>query len=1104
MSSSDAYESMESESIMTGKLYKYTNQILFKSWVKKTIELRGDVLLYYGGKASLSSDKGVIHLGSNITFEDSSLRHFCFCLKDTSNNESYFFAAENISEKQRWTDKIRLVLLQSHGSNNVTRNRNGSDKKTFDDYHNRPMLYLRIIKAKNLVEKDSNSSLEPYVTIMVGSSTVKTLKSFKSNTPEWGMVFHFDIENANRFAKVELWNKDNTSSDGDFLGLVYIPLLPLRAGYTQSSWYPLCKKSQKGTVRGEIEIEITLTGDTDPDHFAWHFFRHVQVLPSIQMNLLQNHSPSIDYAASNHGFPFNFPPIETEIFEDFSIRIQLQCITYTSRVSTRGVLILTNYRLIFVSLSNILNASDINSSNVKQFMDHGAMELTMQIPIGSIASLSLGTETDGSNNNATVYEILKVRTLDQRTVGFILRDDFDYYNATQIQERAKKILSESFGKDSPDRSDDMFPSATTSLESAWLNLISNPDNVIDRSDSAEGSSLTRIYNRLNIKVINRVNEQQYLLTIHKELIEVIVNQSLNLTSKDSSEVVTTPDDIPVNDDLLTDLEIAENDATVDAYKSRVSKIPSDICKAINLHMKSGWHIYNIYEEFARMGIPDPLWRISTANYNFELCSTYPKLLVVPAIVDDQSLFNAAQFRSKARIPVLSWRNMTNNCTITRCSQPLVGLKQNRSAADEFLIDSINRCGGITARDALLNAKSQNSYKNPLVQSGTRDRAPSSADKSLNRSSSSANLPTNTNLPVVLGPTKPLIIMDARPLLNATANQAAGKGFESERNYENTSVMFMDIANIHAVRKSLEQLEDACGDENHWLRNLDASGWFTHLLKILRAAVKIVHSLAYEDRSVLIHCSDGWDRTAQLSSLSMLMLDPFYRTIRGFLILIEKEWMSFGHKFSDRLGWTKHGLKDDERSPIFQLFLECTFQCMQQSPQAFEFNENLLLFIMEHMFSGWFGNFLFNCDRERDGNYSDEVSNNIDPSSRNLSNSRNTLCLWTTILNAPKEQFHNNNFIPMNGVVIPVTTKHRMIVWNKWYLRWHEKVWLISWLQENQFHENDNRDINNHIIQSNLDSNETFISSSGSSQQQWLDFIRFYFIFELLNIYIIYL
>lgn len=36
-------------------------------------------------------------------------------------------------------------------------------------------------------------------------------------------------------------------------------------------------------------------------------------------------------------------------------------------------------------------------------------------------------------------------------------------------------------------------------------------------------------------------------------------------------------------------------------------------------------------------------------------------------------------------------------------------------------------------------------------------------------------------------------------------------------------------------------------------------------------------------NVLVHCSDGWDRTSQLTSLSQLMMDPYYRTMEGFKV-----------------------------------------------------------------------------------------------------------------------------------------------------------------------------------------------------------------------------
>ena len=69
-------------------------------------------------------------------------------------------------------------------------------------------------------------------------------------------------------------------------------------------------------------------------------------------------------------------------------------------------------------------------------------------------------------------------------------------------------------------------------------------------------------------------------------------------------------------------------------------------------------------------------------------------------------------------------------------------------------------------------------------------------------------------------------------------------------------------------------------------------------------------------SVLVHCSDGWDRTPQIVSLAQLMLDPYYRSIDGFRTLCEICWLDFGHKMADRNGTALASADPNERAPIF--------------------------------------------------------------------------------------------------------------------------------------------------------------------------------------------
>ncbi len=54
------------------------------------------------------------------------------------------------------------------------------------------------------------------------------------------------------------------------------------------------------------------------------------------------------------------------------------------------------------------------------------------------------------------------------------------------------------------------------------------------------------------------------------------------------------------------------------------------------------------------GLPNSEWRVTFINKNYELCDTYPTILVVPYKATEEDLKRVATFRSRCRIPVSSF------------------------------------------------------------------------------------------------------------------------------------------------------------------------------------------------------------------------------------------------------------------------------------------------------------------------------------------------------------------------------------------------------------------------------------------------------------------
>lgn len=64
----------------------------------------------------------------------------------------------------------------------------------------------------------------------------------------------------------------------------------------------------------------------------------------------------------------------------------------------------------------------------------------------------------------------------------------------------------------------------------------------------------------------------------------------------------------------------------------------------------------------------------------------------------------------------------------------------------------------------------------------------------------------------------------------------------------------------------------------WLSALESTRWLQHLSVMLKAATLVCSAVEREGRPVLVHCSDGWDRTPQIVALAKVLLDPYYRTL----------------------------------------------------------------------------------------------------------------------------------------------------------------------------------------------------------------------------------
>lgn len=296
---------------------------------------------------------------------------------------------------------------------------------------------------------------------------------------------------------------------------------------------------------------------------------------------------------------------------------------------------------------------------------------------------------------------------------------------------------------------------------------------------------------------------------------------------------------------------------------------------------------------------------------FVVCSTYPEKFMLPEWQVREAGFveKVAEFREKRRIPCPVYVYHCNGVksSIWRSGQIKKGLFGGVSKHDKKIVEEV----------ALFNSRG-------------------SPEQDWQEESKTS-------------------VFDCRPFINALGNQVAGKGYITKGSYDISEVVFGQIENIHVMRESFRELR-ANVDEYRQFAVLGQ--WIGHLRAILAGAC-FVQGRVLEGRSVLVNCSDGWDRTAQVTTLGKMLVDPYFRTVDGFRGMLFYDWIGFGHKFRTRQEYANN----HECSPVFLQFLDCVHQLVVQQPNRFEFGTGLLLQLYQAYSENCFDEFSFDSTED---------------------------------------------------------------------------------------------------------------------------------------------
>lgn len=425
------------------------------------------------------------------------------------------------------------------------------------------------------------------------------------------------------------------------------------------------------------------------------------------------------------------------------------------------------------------------------------------------------------------------------------------------------------------------------------------------------------------------------------------------------------------------------------------------------------------KDWQRLGFGDSQsnYRISSVNCNYSVCRTYPAIIVSPSGISDESLRCVARCYKSQRFSLATWRHR-NGAVLLRGGVPhakgvigmLKGHPNTTNAStdltvfqeqDRYFVTIIENMphtmtlrhpwglsdSNLSINSLLLAAEDHHHLPKSDLSSITPDtnRKTSGTGNSFYNVKPFSNIgagrssATKTNkwgsLKAGAQPLRDINERDThqytfqRVPLYVLGEKSQSKSVRLSEMY--TEFIPVDYTDVRHSRLAFKKLMRTClpstvnnEPEQTFAKLLEQSEWFQQIRGLLQLSGAVVDLIDLQGSSVALALEEGSDVTAQVSALAQLCLDPHYRTIDGFRVLIEKEWLAFGHRFAHRSNLKSHSSSGSGFAPTFLQFLDAVHQIQTQFPLAFEFNDYYLRFLAYHSVSCRFRTFLFDCELER--------------------------------------------------------------------------------------------------------------------------------------------